>query len=267
MPSEARAADAFVGQSEAALRIGDLTLGRWTADAWGDAVEPHGHDRAHFMFVLGGRYASAVAGEPAGAAPLMIFNPAGTWHGDRFEEPGTFLSIEIGRDPARDEPEFAAPGRSVRLASPRAFALMRSVRRALGQRHDPALHAEALVTELVGELSRRRLPERARPRWLVRTIERIRDESERALSVAALAGTAGVHPVHLTRTFRDLIGCTPGEYQLRVRLARAAEALRDSTEPLAEIADAAGFADQSHFTARFRAVYGVPPGAYRRRLR
>lgn len=268
MPSEIKAKDeAFLGASEAAWRIGDFTLGRWTADVWGEAVEPHGHDHAHFMFVLGGRYATTVGDAPAGLAPLMIFNPAGTWHDDRFEEPGTFLSVEMAGDPARDPPEFAPPDRSVRLSSPRAFALMRAVRRALDRRSDPGLHAEALVTELIGELSNQRRFERNRPRWLVRTIERIRDEPDQCLSVAALAETAGVHPVHLTRTFRDLIGCTPGEFQLRVRLARAAAALRSTSESLAGIAAASGFADQSHLTARFRAVYGVPPGAYRRQLR
>ncbi len=34
--------------------------------------------------------------------------------------------------------------------------------------------------------------------------------------------------------------------------------------PLAEVAYATGFADQSHFTHRFRRVIGLPPGQYAR---
>ena len=37
--------------------------------------------------------------------------------------------------------------------------------------------------------------------------------------------------------------------------------------PLAEIAAATGFTDQSHFTRRFRQTTGLTPDAYRRRFR
>lgn len=37
--------------------------------------------------------------------------------------------------------------------------------------------------------------------------------------------------------------------------------------PLAEVAQACGFADQSHFTRAFAATFGVVPGLYRRQWR
>jgi transcriptional regulator GlxA family with amidase domain len=52
---------------------------------------------------------------------------------------------------------------------------------------------------------------------------------------------------------------------LRVAFARAR--LADTDEPIAAIALAAGFADQSHFTNVFRALTGLAPADYRRRRR
>jgi AraC family transcriptional regulator len=85
-----------------------------------------------------------------------------------------------------------------------------------------------------------------------------------AVAIAALARDAGVHPVHLARAFRRHCGCTPGEFQVALRLAGAAEALRAGKQPIAEIALDCGFADQSHLSRRFRDLYGVAPAAYRR---
>jgi transcriptional regulator GlxA family with amidase domain len=69
----------------------------------------------------------------------------------------------------------------------------------------------------------------------------------------------------MTRTFRAFERCTPGEYLIAARLRRAAELLSDARLPLAEVALASGFADQSHLGRRFRSGYGVTPGEYRRR--
>jgi AraC family transcriptional regulator len=73
--------------------------------------------------------------------------------------------------------------------------------------------------------------------------------------------------VTLARTFRRTFGCTVGEYLRRLRIERAAEQLVSGDLPLAEIALAAGFADQSHFSNVFRRRTGVSPSAFRREAR
>jgi len=47
------------------------------------------------------------------------------------------------------------------------------------------------------------------------------------------------------------------------RLERAREMMCDARAPLAEIAVAAGFADQAHFTRQFRKAFGFTPGLWR----
>jgi AraC family transcriptional regulator len=49
-----------------------------------------------------------------------------------------------------------------------------------------------------------------------------------------------------------------------VRVRAATRLLREQGPSLADVAAAAGFADQSHFTRQFRRATGMTPGEYRR---
>lgn len=253
----------FIGERGEAWHIGAFTYGNWSADRWGDEVVPHEHEHGHFMLVLGGRYSSSlIDGEPDGL-PIMIYNPPGTCHRDRFEEPGRFFSIEVNDAGFFDEAEFCPPRRSVRLAPGQALETMRRIRHGVGTDRDGRQRVEALTLDLIGALAPRRRMEARPPRWLGAIVEIVREMPETP-SAATLAAMAKVHPVHLTRTFRRFLGYAPVEYAMRARLARAATLLGRTRRPIAEIALDAGFVDQSHFTNRFRSIYGVPPGRFRR---
>jgi AraC-like DNA-binding protein len=54
------------------------------------------------------------------------------------------------------------------------------------------------------------------------------------------------------------------EYVVVRRVERAKTIIRETKEPLAEVALACGFADQAHLNRRFRDVVGVSPGRWRR---
>ena len=103
--------------------------------------------------------------------------------------------------------------------------------------------------------------------WLGDARDRLHADVAARPSLAELAAGVGVHPVTLARAFRRTFGCTIGEYLRRLRIERAAEQLATGTQPLAEIALAAGFADQSHFSNVFRRRVGMSPSAYRREVR
>ena len=78
-----------------------------------------------------------------------------------------------------------------------------------------------------------------------------------------LADMVGVHPVHLARSFRAQHGCTVGEYIRQARVRDAALRLAATDEPIASIAVACGFADQSQLTRTFKRLTGRTPGAHR----
>ena len=109
-------------------------------------------------------------------------------------------------------------------------------------------------------------PARARPRWLAACLDLLHADYATPLTLAGVAARVGVHPVHLSRAFRQRFGQTLGEYVNRLRVRSACEQLRRARPPaLVEVALMTGFADQSHLCRVFKRLVGCSPGRYRER--
>lgn len=87
---------------------------------------------------------------------------------------------------------------------------------------------------------------------------------DRPLTLAQLAAEAALSEFHFARMFRHSTGEAPHQYVMRCRMARAEQLLRHSALPLTDIALACGFHSSSHFSNRFRQVYGIAPSAHRK---
>ncbi|UCF36843.1 MAG: response regulator [Acidobacteriota bacterium] len=99
-------------------------------------------------------------------------------------------------------------------------------------------------------------------------VERIVSVIERNLSdedfgVEELAGEVAMSRIHLYRRLRDLVGLSPGEMIIHVRMQHAAQLLLRGTGSVGEIAYGVGFKSVSHFTRRFRQRFGRTPSEYR----
>jgi len=110
--------------------------------------------------------------------------------------------------------------------------------------------------------SKRMLTERPCPASAARAIDYVHARFAEAFTLEDLARVAGVTPRHVIRSVRKATGLPPHAYLRQLRVAAARRMLRGSA-PLAEIALAAGFADQAHFTRTFRKITGTTPGRYR----
>jgi len=103
-----------------------------------------------------------------------------------------------------------------------------------------------------------------------RPFERVRAYLEahyaEPIRIAELGRVAGLSLFHLIRGFKESVGLPPGAYLSQVRIARAQGMLRSGC-PIATVARATAFSDQSHFTRRFKETLGFPPGAYLRAVR
>ena len=87
-----------------------------------------------------------------------------------------------------------------------------------------------------------------------------------AISLAQLADAAAMSKYHYLRTFRRIVGSTPYQYLLWLRLRHAALRLARSAAPVLDIAFDAGFGDFSTFITRFRRQFGMSPSHYRARF-
>jgi AraC-like DNA-binding protein len=91
----------------------------------------------------------------------------------------------------------------------------------------------------------------------------VQDRWDQPVSLAELAGVAGLSRFELLRRFAQQNGLTPHAFQRDLRIERARGMLDDGM-PTAAVAAACGFADQPHFSRVFKRLVGVPPGAYAR---
>ncbi|MCA1827124.1 MAG: helix-turn-helix domain-containing protein [Myxococcales bacterium] len=104
----------------------------------------------------------------------------------------------------------------------------------------------------------------AAPPWLRRGLEFVEANLTSAVGLGRVAQVCGVHPVYFARAFRAHTGASLGSYVRKLRVQRAAALLESSDEPIAGIALALGFADQSHLTRMFRDATGCTPASWRR---
>lgn len=80
-----------------------------------------------------------------------------------------------------------------------------------------------------------------------------------------LASLTAVSPAQLRTQFHNCFGLTPHQFIMRKRMQAAADLLRGSTMPIAEIAVTCGFYDQNQFTRLFSSYYGLSPLRFRKR--
>jgi AraC family transcriptional regulator len=83
------------------------------------------------------------------------------------------------------------------------------------------------------------------------------------ITLADLASIAGVSTTHFCRAFHKSTGIASHQYMIRRRVERAKELLAEGNLPIAQIALAVGFGNQSHMTTHFRRVVGTTPRRFR----
>jgi AraC-like DNA-binding protein len=127
-----------------------------------------------------------------------------------------------------------------------------------------------LARQIVGALSvrGRKLHRPGQLAWYAERVREARDLMARRyaepLSIATLGREVGMSPFHLSRVFHELVGEPPHRHLVRLRLDRAARALREGRSVTQASLDA-GFPNLGHFIRRFRRAYGVPPSRWGRR--
>jgi AraC family transcriptional regulator len=232
------------------------------------ALPRHTHEAAYFSLLLAGGYEEQFGRTRLAYRPGDVgFHPSHFEHSDRIGPAGgRFLAIELQPSWLARLHGYATPAAEAVLLTPEARRTARRILREC-RTDQPArdLAVEALVLELLVETARRApRAEARRPAWLDAVLARLEAEPFRGWTTATLAADAGVHPAHLARTLRRFEGRSLGAAALDVRVRAAARLLDDPARSLSDVADAAGFADQSHFTRRFRLATGATPGEYRR---
>jgi AraC-like DNA-binding protein len=86
-----------------------------------------------------------------------------------------------------------------------------------------------------------------------------------AISIQTLSSNLGYHRTHFSKLFKQIVGLSPMQYLINLRLERAASMLRGK-EPytIEEIAFSVGLRDPLYFSKLFKKKFGFNPSSYRK---
>ena len=221
----------------------------------------HSHSEASIGFVLAGEVRETTPlGEEVGGPGSLVLKAAGLPHANDFGRDGALM---VG---TRIAPAIQRllniewrwlHGRRAALLGFRLASEVIS-----GDRFGAAEES------LLALLREPKLPNSAGPAPMA--IARVRDVLHarpcRRPSVMALAAEAGLHPVYLTRRFRQFYHTSISGYARRLRAGLAAERLA-AGDSATVVAHDLGFADHSHLHRIFLAEFGITPAGYQRLVR
>ena len=83
-------------------------------------------------------------------------------------------------------------------------------------------------------------------------------------NLSSLAATCHMSRANFARVFRQVAGTTPAALLQQLRMAQAAQWLRQDMRPVAGIGEQAGYQSEAAFHRVFKRHFGVGPGQYRR---
>ena len=87
------------------------------------------------------------------------------------------------------------------------------------------------------------------------------------ISVGQIAEHLSMSEGHLSKVFKEIQGCTVGEYMTEYRISEACKLLAQAGMRVNEAAEAVGYSDQRYFSVVFRRVMGMTPNEFRNRFR
>ncbi|RQO46185.1 AraC family transcriptional regulator [Pseudomonas sp. KBW05] len=142
--------------------------------------------------------------------------------------------------------------------------------RILVDRQAEYLQKQSALVSYFSEVQQRLNPAQAPLREVNHKLERaaeyIREHCTQALKLEDICQAAELSPSYLIRAFKQYCGFTPHAFMVNQRIQFARTQLRQG-ELIADVALAAGFADQAHFQRTFKQHFAATPGQYREVLK
>ena len=227
----------------------------------GSMLPRHCHSHAWFTFLFSGSYVERLpSSERRCSAGMVIWHPPGLVHENHFISNGHNLNLVF--EPWWLEalpPDASLPGKPLSWEGGLAYRFGLELYRGLNR--DAQVSQESVINLI--SLCLPSAQTHIHPSWLGRVLEWMSDEYSSALTLTQASEKAGVHPVHISRNFRKLLGCTFREHLALLRVRRATDLLKRSSSDITDIAFACGFSDHAHFTRTFKRATGFTPSGYR----
>ena len=281
--------------SSVTFASGDLSVGRYRRDRGGLGVTTPNPISAMVMAVVILRPRSAHVGwhdgrvvrVPAlGAGALVCLDLRESWTMDLSEPFDSFHAFipltafdEIASELKRPRVDWLESHVGVERRDETMLNLVQALNPVLARPEEaPALFTDHVLLAMVahlavthggldgrdashtdGQRTRKLSPLQER-----RVVSRMLDDLAGDPNLSELAALCGLSRSHFLRAFKQTKGMPPHRWLVMHRVKRAKDLLHGTKMPIAEIALACGFYDQSHFTRVFSRALRVSPSRWRR---
>ena len=227
----------------------------------------HYHDNLHISFVLrGGSVEKRGGGQQYERLPgdIMFYHAGEAHQNIQKIFPSKNINLEIENDfLTKHGITDAAIARAIMRNPDSKILLLRVYHELTANDHFSPASIHMLFLDLIS-WSENQHQKKYFPTWIKTIDELLHDQDNGKLTLADLAGTAGVHPITISKHFHIYYGCTLGEHMRKLKIEKALTMINAGKVSLTKIAYTCGFADQSHFTRTFKQLTGLLPGKYQK---
>ena len=249
------------------LKLPALTLTE-TLHAPGSRIPPHAHEAPSICVALAGQGLEIIDGDRLITQPgCVIVRGPKIIHSDEYGAVShRAFMIELEENWFQSSPDFSRVFEGHRLfaGGPVPALMLRIYRESRIKDSVAPVIVEGLMLEMLGHASRSLVKAPVRlPAWLMQARDLLHERFNDSMNLDEIANIVRVHPTHLARSFKKHYHQTIGEYLRRLRLDWATRQLSETEDSIAEIASAAGFYDQSHFSHLFKQHTGFTPAEFR----
>ncbi len=102
---------------------------------------------------------------------------------------------------------------------------------------------------------------------LFRAIDAMKMDYTHPWTLTGMAAVVGMNKYQFAHQFKEATGISPYSWLQLYRLLRSQELLKQTDRSILDVALACGFSSVSVYNQLFRRMYGVSPGAFRKRYR
>jgi len=209
-----------------------------------------------------------------GSGTALAFVAAGTLVEAVFDVPAECSYLVVFLDPApftlgdEELARLGVPRSQLGFSDPSLALALGQIRRELARADSlSSLMVEGWAAQAWGLLHRRQAgdakTDRLGPAALGRVLRHMRERLADDVSLAELAGLAGLSPRQFRRRFQAATGSTPARTLDAMRLDLASNLLATTRRPVTEIALDCGFSQPQHLATAFKRRFGTTPTEYR----
>ena len=100
--------------------------------------------------------------------------------------------------------------------------------------------------------------------YISEAIDFVKEHYQAGITVEDIAKQTGLNRSYFGKVFKAATGKSPQQYLIGYRMGKAAELLKLTALPVAEVGRAVGYPNQLHFSRAFKGAFGVSPREWRR---